>query len=130
MVWLAPTTHGTFALCTILCLLFARYQRGFSGAHTNCGFDARDFRKSARKRPFLTHTNCGTNVIERKFNEYRLLCYGTVISFQDYSLDKSTLVAHNHTHEDRCYFFLGLAAEREACNCFRKSLFMDANSFL
>jgi transposase-like protein len=38
-------------------------------------------------------------------------------------------VPHTSTHEDKCYFFVGLEREREACNCFRKSLFMLASNF-
>lgn len=37
---------------------------------------------------------------------------------------------HNPTHEVKSHFFLGLAAEADARNCLRKSLFMDANNLL
>ena len=47
----------------------------------------------------------------------------------DYSLDKSNPVAHNSTHEVKCYFFLGFAADRDALNCLRMSRFMDASNF-
>jgi transposase-like protein len=47
----------------------------------------------------------------------------------DYSLDKSTPIAHNPAHEDKPHFFLGLAAEADARNCLRKSFFIDANNF-
>ena len=36
---------------------------------------------------------------------------------------------HNLSHGAKSHFLLGLAAELDACNCFRKSRFMLASSF-
>src|SRR6266478_2796155 len=46
----------------------------------------------------------------------------------DYLLHKSIALTHNPSHEVKSHFFLGLVA-RDACNCFRRSRFIDANNF-
>ena len=43
-------------------------------------------------------------------------------------LTKVRVLAHNPTHEVKSHFFLGLAAEADACNCLRKSRFIDASN--
>lgn len=45
-------------------------------------------------------------------------------------LTKASLWRTLFLHEAKSHFFLGVAADADACNCFLKSRFMLANNFL